>query len=87
MPDLNTKDLEQAKQQVAGTARSMGIRVLWDDRKGEELAPLLDADAQEAMMAAQEALQAAEEAPSGGMAEAAADAIAGDAEESADSEG
>ena len=87
MPDLNTKDLEQAKQQVAGTARSMGIRVLWDDQKGEELAPLLDADAQEAMMAAQEALQAAEEAPSGGMAEAAADAIAGDAEESADSEG
>ncbi len=48
---------------------------------------MLDADAQEAMMAAQEALQAAEEAPSGGMAEAAADAIAGDAEESADSEG
>ena len=27
MPDLNTDDLEQAKLQVAGTARSMGIRV------------------------------------------------------------
>ena len=28
MPDLNTDDLEQAKKQVAGTARSMGIRVV-----------------------------------------------------------
>lgn len=28
MPDLNTKDLDQAKLQVAGTARSMGIRVV-----------------------------------------------------------
>jgi len=28
MPDLNTNDLEQAKLQVAGTARSMGIRVV-----------------------------------------------------------
>jgi large subunit ribosomal protein L11 len=27
MPDLNANDLEAAKQQVAGTARSMGIRV------------------------------------------------------------
>ena len=27
MPDLNTDDLDQAKLQVAGTARSMGIRV------------------------------------------------------------
>lgn len=27
MPDLNTDDLEQAKLQVAGTARSMGIAV------------------------------------------------------------
>jgi len=27
MPDLNTNDLEQAKLQVAGTARSMGITV------------------------------------------------------------
>ncbi len=27
MPDLNTDDLEQAKLQVAGTARSMGIKV------------------------------------------------------------
>lgn len=27
LPDLNTNDLEQAKLQVAGTARSMGIRV------------------------------------------------------------
>ena len=27
MPDLNTDDLEQAKLQVAGTARSMGIEV------------------------------------------------------------
>ncbi len=27
MPDLNTDDLEQAKLQVAGTARSMGIGV------------------------------------------------------------
>ena len=27
MPDLNTNDLEAAKLQVAGTARSMGIRV------------------------------------------------------------
>ena len=27
MPDLNTDDLEQAKLQVAGTARSMGITV------------------------------------------------------------
>ena len=28
MPDLNTNDLEQAKLQVAGTARSMGLRVV-----------------------------------------------------------
>ena len=28
MPDLNTKDLDQAKLQVAGTARSMGLRVI-----------------------------------------------------------
>ncbi len=27
MPDLNTNDLEMAKRQVAGTARSMGIKV------------------------------------------------------------
>ncbi len=27
LPDLNTKDLDQAKLQVAGTARSMGIEV------------------------------------------------------------
>ena len=26
LPDLNTDDIEQAKKQVAGTARSMGIR-------------------------------------------------------------
>jgi large subunit ribosomal protein L11 len=28
MPDLNAVDLEGAKQQVAGTARSMGIVVV-----------------------------------------------------------
>ena len=28
MPDLNTADMEMAKQQVRGTARSMGIRVV-----------------------------------------------------------
>ena len=28
MPDLNAIDLERAKQQVAGTARSMGIKVI-----------------------------------------------------------
>ena len=28
LPDLNTDDLDQAKLQVAGTARSMGIRVV-----------------------------------------------------------
>ena len=27
MPDLNTDDIEAAKQQVAGTARSMGVKV------------------------------------------------------------
>ena len=27
MPDLNANDLETAKKQVAGTARSMGIKV------------------------------------------------------------
>ena len=27
LPDLNTDDIEAAKKQVAGTARSMGIRV------------------------------------------------------------
>jgi large subunit ribosomal protein L11 len=27
LPDLNTDDIEQAKLQVAGTARSMGVRV------------------------------------------------------------
>jgi len=28
MPDLNTADIDQAKLQVAGTARSMGLRVV-----------------------------------------------------------
>jgi len=28
MPDLNTNDLEAAKLQIAGTARSMGIKVI-----------------------------------------------------------
>ena len=28
MPDLNTDDLDAAKLQIAGTARSMGIRVV-----------------------------------------------------------
>ena len=28
MPDLNANDIEAAKKQVAGTARSMGIRVI-----------------------------------------------------------
>ncbi len=28
LPDLNTDDIEQAKLQVAGTARSMGVEVL-----------------------------------------------------------
>ena len=28
MPDLNTNDMDQAKLQVAGTARSMGLRVV-----------------------------------------------------------
>ena len=28
MPDLNANDLEAAKKQVAGTARSMGIKVV-----------------------------------------------------------
>lgn len=28
LPDLNTDDLEAAKQQIAGTARSMGIEVV-----------------------------------------------------------
>ena len=28
MPDLNTSDMDQAKLQVAGTARSMGLRVV-----------------------------------------------------------
>lgn len=28
LPDLNTTDLDQAKLQVAGTARSMGLRVV-----------------------------------------------------------
>ena len=27
MPDLNANDLESAKKQVAGTARSMGIKI------------------------------------------------------------
>ena len=27
LPDLNTDDIEAAKKQVAGTARSMGIKV------------------------------------------------------------
>src|SRR5690606_27020297 len=27
LPDLNTDDIEAAKKQIAGTARSMGIRV------------------------------------------------------------
>lgn len=30
LPDLNTNDVEQAALQVAGTARSMGIRVIGD---------------------------------------------------------
>jgi len=29
MADLNTNDVEQAKLQIAGTARSMGIEVAW----------------------------------------------------------
>ena len=39
MPDLNANDLEAAKRQVAGTARSMGITVKWltDDPHQEEL--------------------------------------------------
>ncbi len=28
MPDLNTDDMEMAKRQIAGTARSMGVRVV-----------------------------------------------------------
>ncbi len=28
MPDLNTDDIEMAKRQIAGTARSMGVRVV-----------------------------------------------------------
>lgn len=28
LPDLNTSDMDQAKLQVAGTARSMGLRVI-----------------------------------------------------------
>ncbi len=28
MPDLNTKDIEQAKKVIAGTARSMGVEVV-----------------------------------------------------------
>jgi large subunit ribosomal protein L11 len=28
LPDLNTNDLERPRQQIAGTARSMGIRVV-----------------------------------------------------------
>ena len=28
LPDLNTDDLDAAKLQIAGTARSMGIRVV-----------------------------------------------------------
>jgi large subunit ribosomal protein L11 len=28
LPDLNTDDLEAAKLQIAGTARSMGVRVV-----------------------------------------------------------
>ena len=28
LPDLNTDDIEMAKRQVAGTARSMGVRVV-----------------------------------------------------------
>ena len=34
MPDLNANDLEAAKRQVAGTARSMGVTVANDDRRG-----------------------------------------------------
>lgn len=30
MPDLNANDMEAAKLQIAGTARSMGIDVAWD---------------------------------------------------------
>ncbi|HUW21582.1 MAG TPA: 50S ribosomal protein L11 [Candidatus Bathyarchaeia archaeon] len=30
LPDLNTKDLEQAKRTVAGTAKSMGVKVKSD---------------------------------------------------------
>lgn len=81
MPDLNTDDLEQAKLQVAGTARSMGIRVNWVSGDHEEFAPLVDPDEMAAMMDANEALHAAEEAPAGGMEEAAADALAPEPEE------
>ena len=28
LPDLNTDDIDMAKRQVAGTARSMGVRVV-----------------------------------------------------------
>lgn len=80
MPDLNTDDLEQAKLQVAGTARSMGIRVRWNDGD-EEYAPLVDAEEMAAMVDANEALHAAEEAPAGEMAEAAAEALAADDED------
>lgn len=76
MPDLNTDDLEQAKQQVAGTARSMGIRVLWEDEAGDELAPLVDADEMAAMVDANEALHA-EEAPAAEAPAEASDADAG----------
>ena len=34
MPDLNAYDLETAKLQVAGTARSMGIEVAWGPIEG-----------------------------------------------------
>lgn len=76
MPDLNTDDLEQAKQQVAGTARSMGIRVVWEDEAGDELAPLVDADEMAAMVDANEALHA-EEAPAAEAPAEASDADAG----------
>ena len=41
MPDLNANDLEAAKAQVAGTARSMGISdsVTIHDEAGDDLAP------------------------------------------------
>src|SRR5205809_2634098 len=39
LPDLNTDDIEAAKKQVAGTARSMGIRVGPGGRPQEAVGP------------------------------------------------